>query len=266
MPKITSTNIYHSVLHRICKNLPKKNQFISHENEPISASIIALSLYAEIYNLDDLASNQCLDSCYKQVYKRLPIILLQMLLVIFEYYIVMSHKRNQQPDALLFPSDIYMCLDGGSTSLPRSLKGSLLKEYCIDGYDFGGDELDFQFVQYLHSGEIRQICSTNDTYIPFKFPLRYLVDWLTCEEIKQIAKLHGLSFRARDNKATLKSLFFEHNCLECEHYVSIFCCKDGSAIKKKQQRDWQHKSRLILKQSLMFNKKCKSFLLTHSHH
>jgi len=128
---------------------------------------------------------------------------------------------------------------------PRSLKGSALKHYSVAGYEIEEDDCDLQFVQYARCDEVDRLCGPaigNATSIPVNFPLNRLAEWLTRDELKNMAKIHNLSFRAHDNKTKLKLLFANHSCTICNQYVSIFRSIDGHLIKRIKDREYKRAS------------------------
>jgi hypothetical protein len=124
------------------------------------------------------------------------------------------------------------CMGGGVRS--HSLKGHFLKLYCQKESDIiGMEDLDFDFVQYIARTETSPLSCNNSNLIPFCLPIEHLADWLTRDELRNMASLHNIPFLTAHRKPALKALLANHTCDVCEKYVSLFRRPDINLIDKK---------------------------------
>jgi hypothetical protein len=108
---------------------------------------------------------------------------------------------------------------GGGPS-PHALKGHILKSYCQKEYNINGmEDMDFNFVQYV---AVAEMVNKHDKLIPFHLPIELFTDWLTRDELRDMASLHNIPFLKSHRKPALKALFTNHTCDVCDMYVSLF--------------------------------------------
>lgn len=160
-----------------------------------------------------------------------------------------SHQHSpDQPDICLSARPNVHFVGGGR---PASLvlKGSFLSPFCVDGYNvIGLESSDFGFVQYIKLDEALDICNEDGSIIPFCLPIHQFSNWLTRDELRNMATLHDIRFTSRDRKPALINLFADHGCDICAQYVSLFKSHDPVPSKRECNREYKRKSRQKLKE------------------
>ena len=134
---------------------------------------------------------------------------------------------------------------GGGAPGSHTLKGSFLSSYCPNVRDMDGlHDADFSFVQYATLAEASVLCNQDSSIIPFGLPVHCISEWLTREELRNMASLHNIRSTSRDRKPALKALLKNHSCDVCDQHVSLFRSRDVLFANREQNRYYKKKSRL----------------------
>jgi hypothetical protein len=135
---------------------------------------------------------------------------------------MLSHHLDGIIDRRQTPSHNTSHRMGGGVET-HSLKGHFLKSYCMDQSNVDGmEDLDFYFFQYVALAEMSSLCMQDGGLIASHLPIDNLAEWLTRDELRNMASLHNISFRKTHLKPALKALFTNHTCDVCNKYVSLF--------------------------------------------
>ena len=134
------------------------------------------------------------------------------------------------------------CKGGGVSAASHTLKESTLSLHCPLKCDWDDHhDSDFRFIQYVNLAEAAILCDRDSCILPFNLPLHHLSEWLTWEELRNMATVHGIRFTSRDRKPALAALFTNHKCDACDLHVSLFQCHNVPTIRQRNC-DYKKKS------------------------
>ena len=132
-------------------------------------------------------------------------------------------------------SEPSLLMGGGATTL-KVVKGATISAYVRQDYQWSPEcnDIDFQFVQYVHVDQAEEILLKDICAVPFNLPTTCLPMYLSVKELREVAKLHKIQAKARDGKIALESYFSLHLCIsgECAPFIAIFRAHDIESVKK----------------------------------
>jgi hypothetical protein len=139
---------------------------------------------------------------------------------------------------------------GGGVPVCDTVKGKFLSLFCTKDYDVDGHlDSTFRFIQYATLVDAAVLCDLDNSLFPVPLPLCHILRWLTREELRTMATLHGLRFTMKLRKPELAALFSNHHCNVCDLHVSLFRCQDVLATIRNRNNNYKTKSRLKLNRS-----------------
>jgi hypothetical protein len=84
------------------------------------------------------------------------------------------------------------------------------------------DIKEFTFVKYIHISEANKFSNHTSHLFACDVPVEILVPYMNVNELRDLAKIHGILINSKDTKATRMEKFVGHYCPECNHHISIF--------------------------------------------
>ena len=134
---------------------------------------------------------------------------------------------------------------GGRAIAKRIVKGSKLMPFISSTCQLtvNYDDEDFQFVEYIPVEDVTAYLKVDNNLVAFNLPLTQLAEFLSRKELSNLATMHGLKVRGKDNINVLSEKFHGHECKVCPKYISLFRACNADGIRKANARDRQQKRR-----------------------
>jgi len=156
-----------------------------------------------------------------------------------------SHPHSASPQTPSLRNGGCTRFMGGGTPGSHTLKGSFLSLYCLNVSDMDGlQDTDFSFVQYATLHEASVLCNRNSSILPVRLPVHCISEWLTRDELRNMASLHNIRWKLRDRKPALRALLTNHNCDVCDEHISLFRSRDVLLANRERNRASQKKNGL----------------------